>query len=99
MTDDLVTVGQYQFLAEAEAARMHLDAEGIPAFLSDAETVNMDWLLGNAIGYIKLAVPRGQADAAFPPGGRACPAGRGGGGPARGPGRQPLSGLRRQPLP
>lgn len=37
---------------------MHLDAEGIPAFLSDAELLNADWLLSNAVGYIKLAVPR-----------------------------------------
>jgi hypothetical protein len=65
MADDLITVAQYQFLPEAEAARMHLEAEGIPATLSDAETVNMDWLLGNAIGYIKLVVPRGQAEAAL----------------------------------
>jgi hypothetical protein len=64
MDDDLATVGSYQFLAEAEAARSHLEAEGIPAFLADAEVVNMDWLLGNAVGYIKLQVPRGRADAA-----------------------------------
>jgi hypothetical protein len=64
MADDLVTVAQYQFLAEAEAARMRVGAEGISAFLSDAETLNANWLLGNAIGYIKLQVPRSQAEAA-----------------------------------
>jgi hypothetical protein len=64
MAGDLVTVGTFQFLPEAEAARLHLESEGIPAFLADAETVNMNWLLGNAIGYIKLQVPRAQAEAA-----------------------------------
>jgi hypothetical protein len=65
MTDDLVTVGNYQFLPEAQAACLHLEAEGIRPFLSDAETVNMDWLLGNAIGLVRLQVPRSQAEAAL----------------------------------
>ncbi len=62
--NQLVTVASYSFTYQAEAAKMHLDAEGIPAFLADAETVTMDWLLGNAIGNIKVQVPRGMADAA-----------------------------------
>src|SRR5438132_7874702 len=62
--NELVTVGNFQFLPEAEAARMHLESHGIPAFLADAETVNMDWLLGNAIGYIKLQVASGRAEEA-----------------------------------
>src|SRR5262245_35757297 len=65
MPDDLVTVEKYQFLPEAQAAQLHLEEEGIVSFLADAETVNMDWLLGNAIGYIKLQVPRDQAQAAL----------------------------------
>jgi hypothetical protein len=64
MPEDLVTIEQFQFLPQAEAARMRLEAEGIRTFLADAETVNMDWLLGNAIGYIKLQVPCSQAQAA-----------------------------------
>lgn len=43
---------------------MHLEAEGIQAHLSDAETVNMDWLLGNALGYIKLQVLSDQVEQA-----------------------------------
>jgi hypothetical protein len=64
MADDLVTIETYQFLPEAEAARMHLEEEGVTAFLPDAELVNMVWLLGNAVGHIKLQVPRSQADRA-----------------------------------
>jgi hypothetical protein len=33
MADDLVTVARSQFFAEAEAARVHVSAEGISAFL------------------------------------------------------------------
>ncbi len=64
MADKLVTIASFRFLAEAEAARMHLEGAGVPAFLSDKEVVNIDWLLGNAIGYIKLQVPESQAEAA-----------------------------------
>jgi hypothetical protein len=59
---DLVTISRFQVLPEAEAARMHLQSHGISAFLADAEVVNMDWLLGNALGYIKLQVPAEQAE-------------------------------------
>jgi hypothetical protein len=61
---DLVTISRFQVLPEAEAARMHLQSNGISAFLADAEVVNMDWLLGNALGYIKLQVPAEQAEEA-----------------------------------
>jgi hypothetical protein len=65
MADDLVTVGQFQFGPEAEAARLHLEEVGIPAYISDGETVTMDWLLGNAIGYVKVQVATSQAEAAL----------------------------------
>lgn len=64
MSHDLQTVAEFQFLAEAQAARLHLQAEEIPAFIADAETVTADWFLGNAIGYIKLQVPGDRAEAA-----------------------------------
>lgn len=64
MTDEFVTVATFPTQPEAEAARAMLEAEGIPAILSDVEIVNMDWLLGNAVGYIKLRVPPSRAEAA-----------------------------------
>jgi hypothetical protein len=60
----LVTVATYRILPEAEAARIHLEAEGLTPSLADAETVAMDWFLANAVGNIKLQVPASQADAA-----------------------------------
>jgi hypothetical protein len=64
MPETLVTVKTFQFLPEAEAAKMYLADHGIRAFLADAEVVNMDWLLGNALGYVKLQVANDQAEAA-----------------------------------
>ncbi len=65
MEEQLVTVETYQFLPEAQAAKLQLEGNGIRVFLADAEVVNMDWLLGNAIGNIKLQVPRDQAERAL----------------------------------
>ena len=57
MSSDYVTIATFATLPEAEAARLRIETEGIPAIITDAEIVNMDWLLGNAVGYIKLQVP------------------------------------------
>jgi hypothetical protein len=64
MSDTFVTVATFTTLPEAEAAKLHVEAEGIPANVVDAEIVSMDWLLGNAVGYIKLQVPASRADTA-----------------------------------
>lgn len=64
MDDRIVTVEQFEFLPEAEAIRLRLEAAGIEVFLADAETVSTDWALGNAIGYIKLQVHEFNSEAA-----------------------------------
>jgi type II secretory pathway pseudopilin PulG len=64
MATDLVNVGNFRFVPEAEAARLRLQDEGIQAFLSNAELVNMTWFLGNATGWVKILVPGDQAAAA-----------------------------------
>lgn len=56
MPDDLVTLETYSSLPEAEAALLLLRSHDIHAELWDAEIVNMDWMLGNAVGNIKLKV-------------------------------------------
>jgi hypothetical protein len=59
MTDTppkLVNVGSYITVNDAEFARMLLEGEGIEVFLADATIVAMDWLLGNAVGWIKVQV-------------------------------------------
>jgi hypothetical protein len=64
MAGDFVTIATFTTLPEAEAARLRIETEGIPTVITDAEIVNMDWLLGNAVGYIKLQVPAARAVAA-----------------------------------
>jgi hypothetical protein len=50
----LATIRTFLFVSEAELARGFLEELGIPAFLANAEIVAMNWLLANAIGYVKL---------------------------------------------
>ncbi len=64
MSTKLIKIAEYRIVHEAEAAKMFLAEAGIPSFIEDAETVTMDWLLGNAIGYIKLTVPEDRVQEA-----------------------------------
>ena len=64
MDEELVTVRTYRFPHYAEADRMHLTAENIPAFIADENVVNWDWFLGQAIGFVKLQVPQSYVEAA-----------------------------------
>jgi ribosomal protein L40E len=64
MMNDLVTVESFRVLPEAEAAKLHLEAEGIRAFLAESEAVDMDWLGGNPLWNVKLQVTRGDAERA-----------------------------------
>ncbi|MBM3992973.1 MAG: hypothetical protein FJ303_02285 [Planctomycetes bacterium] len=62
--EELVTIARFELANEAELAKLHLEEAGIRACLTDAETVNMDWLLGAAVGYIKVQVAASQAEEA-----------------------------------
>ena len=64
MKQDLVTVATYRFVLPAEVARLALEQQGILVFVMDSNVVTTDFFLGNAVGYIKLQVPRSQADLA-----------------------------------
>lgn len=61
---DLVTIEKYQYVYEAQAAQLALQAEEIPAFLNGEEMMRLDWLLGNALGLVQLDVPVDRADQA-----------------------------------
>ncbi len=64
MPDKFVPVAAYATPLEADLAKNYLEAEGVPVFLSDDATVGWFWHLGNAVGGIKLLVPRDQLDRA-----------------------------------
>jgi hypothetical protein len=53
----LTTIATYSFPYEAQIAKARLDAEGIPAFVADEQTINMQWLYSNAMGGVRLQVP------------------------------------------
>jgi hypothetical protein len=53
----LVTIATFSFPHEAHIAKAHLDSVGIPSFVADEYTVNMYWLLSNAMGGVRLQVP------------------------------------------
>ena len=53
----LTTIATYSFPYEAQIARAKLDSEGIPAFVADEQTINMQWLYSNAMGGVRLQVP------------------------------------------
>ena len=61
---DLVTVTRVFNSLEAEMLRGCLQAEGIPATLGDAQTIQTDTLLTVALGGIRVMVPSSFADAA-----------------------------------
>ena len=61
---ELVTVTRVFNSLEAEMLRGCLQAEGIPATLGDAQTIQTDTLLTVALGGIRVMVPAPFADAA-----------------------------------
>ena len=64
MSDDIETIATFQSLPGAEACKLRLESEGLTVFLTDAETIRTDWLLSNAVGSIKVQVPREQVEVA-----------------------------------
>lgn len=54
----LTTIATYSFPYEAQIAWAKLDSEGIPAFIADEQTINMQWLYSNAMGGVRLQVPQ-----------------------------------------
>jgi tetratricopeptide (TPR) repeat protein len=62
----LVVVRTFGFPTEAEIARGRLEAEGIPAVVTQGEIVAMNWLLSNMVGGVKLCVREEDASRRLP---------------------------------
>ncbi len=60
MNDDsertLVIIATFPFLYQADAARLHLSENGIPSYLANEGVMQMNWLLGQAVGHVQLLV-------------------------------------------
>ncbi|BFM22096.1 putative signal transducing protein [Gilvimarinus japonicus] len=61
----LVTISSYSLPYEAHIAKSRLDSEGIPVFIADEHTINMQWLYSHALGGVKLQVPKLYAETAL----------------------------------
>lgn len=61
----MITIARYSFPWEAQIVKARLDAEGIPAFVADEQTINMQWLYSNAMGGVRLQVPKAFASRAI----------------------------------
>jgi hypothetical protein len=53
---NLIALRRFRDLPEALVAKGRLDSAGIKCFLSDENTVRMDWLWSNALGGVRLWV-------------------------------------------
>lgn len=59
ISNNLIEIASFSYPHEAHIAKASLDAADIPAFITDEHTINMQWLYSNALGGIRLLVPRG----------------------------------------
>ncbi|QDU18588.1 hypothetical protein [Urbifossiella limnaea] len=64
MGTKLVTIATFDQVVMAQMAADALRAGGIDAVVTDAEVVSMDWLLGQAVGGIKVQVREDDAERA-----------------------------------
>ncbi|MEJ6124014.1 DUF2007 domain-containing protein [Vibrio sp. 2-Bac 85] len=53
----LITIAVFLFPLEAYINKSKLENEGIPVFLTNEHTINMQWLYSNALGGVGLQVP------------------------------------------
>jgi len=65
MPDDLATAAVFGDQTQAVAARLHLEAAGIPAFLADEIAAGSIFLWSPAVGGIKLQVPQSRLEEAI----------------------------------
>lgn len=61
----MITIARYSLPIEAQIARASLEAAGIPAFIADEHTINMNWLYSDALGGVRLQVPAAHAEEAL----------------------------------
>lgn len=56
MSENLITLGSFEFLADVQIIKGKLESEGITVTLKDENTVGVEPFASNAIGGIKLQV-------------------------------------------
>ncbi len=64
MPGQLVTIATFDLPTKARIAQNLLEQAGIKSVVTDESVVTMDWLLGNAVGWVKLQVLDDDAEKA-----------------------------------
>ena len=65
MEPKLVTVCTYTSAVQAEVVKLALEAEGVTAFVEEANMVTTEWLDGSALGGVKVQVAEVDVPAAM----------------------------------
>jgi len=60
----MVTVATFLKVEDAHLLRMRLEDAGIPAYLRDENTIQIDWLYSNMLGGVRVEVADEDVDAA-----------------------------------
>ena len=60
----MVTIATFSKVEEAHLLRMRLEDAGIPAYIRDENTIQIDWLDSNALGGVRVDVSDEDLDAA-----------------------------------
>lgn len=54
ISSNLKEVATFSFAHEAHIAKIPLEAAGIPFFITDEHTLNMQWLYSGALGRVRF---------------------------------------------
>lgn len=64
MNETFVTVAKFTYSSEAQIFKGKLESEGIPVFMADNLTIDIDPLVSNALGGVRLKVRSQDAEKA-----------------------------------
>ena len=59
ISNNLIEIASFSHPYEAHIAKASLETADIPVFITDEHTINMQWLYSDALGGIRLLVPKG----------------------------------------
>ena len=65
ISNNLKQVASFSYVHEAYLAKALLESANIPAIITDEHTINMQWLYSNALGGVRLFVPKGYQEEAL----------------------------------
>ncbi len=61
----MIVIARYSFPHQALLAKSSLEVAGIPCFIADEYTINMQWLYSDAMGGVRLFVEEADVEKAL----------------------------------